>query len=485
MQRKLADSSGNVNFHQKEATMNILHQQQRLVLLLAWAMAGLLVPCPLQAVPVSLRPDIGVAKVLDTAAGAPPVRLVRATVSGQNRLYYLKLNGDIYEVNPVAKTQSKIYSVTQHRLASTQGLAIGPTGTFYVVGNEDRPNQQTRATIVKGVLDPLTNQRVWTVLAQSAPYAKSGDYDHLFNAIIVGPSGRFIYVNSGSRTDHGEVQSMGGLYPNLREAGLTACILILPADGSNIQLPNNRGILKTKGYIFAEGVRNNFDFAFTVNGDLMGTENGPGRDMPDELNWLRPGGHYGFPWRFGNLDNPQQFPNYDPARDKLLNPRLMPVIRGYYHNDPTFPPKPARVMFDAISNAGPDADSFRDPVDGLVKDSSALGLRISTFTPHRSPLGLVFNKSNNVSAEFKFDGFMLSWTKGEATGNLGLGPFMDASQDLLDLDMTKGVSNYSIKAKRIVGGFNNPIDAEMIGNAIYVLEFGGSKSIWKITLPSQ
>jgi len=38
-------------------------------------------------------------------------------------------------------------------------------------------------------------------------------------------------------------------------------------------------------------------------------------------------------------------------------------------------------------------------------------------------------------------------------------------------------------ATRLVGGFANPIDAEIIRNRIYVLEYGGSQGLWEITFP--
>ena len=64
------------------------------------------------------------------------------------------------------------------------------------------------------------------------------------------------------------------------------------------------------------------------------------------------------------------------------------------------------------------------------------------------------------------------------------GPFNDASQDLLDLELTKlGDTNYQARVRRIVGGFSNPIDAEIIGNRIYVIEYGGSFGIWEVTIP--
>ncbi len=93
-------------------------------------------------------------------------------------------------------------------------------------------------------------------------------------------------------------------------------------------LANDRNDLVINGYLFAEGLRNTFDLAFASNGDLLGTENGPDRDMADELNWLRQGHHYGFPWRMGGEDNPQQFPGYDPDADPLLNPNYGAVSSG-------------------------------------------------------------------------------------------------------------------------------------------------------------
>ncbi len=281
-------------------------------------------------------------------------------------------------------------------------------------------------------------------MADTAGYPKNNTaYDHRFNGVVLSPRGDFIYVNSGSRTDHGEIQTANGLYPNTREVGLTTCIFRLPSNGQNIFLRNDRAKLKAKGYVFAEGIRNSFDMAFAPNGDLFGTENGPDRDMSEELNWLRPGLHYGFPWRLGGTDNPQQFPNYKPANDLLLDPNFHAVKQGYYRNDPTFPTRPNRTLTEPMPNFGSHADSFRDPRDGKVKDASALGRTLSTFTTHRSPLGLVFDVQRAMSSQFQGDGFMLSWTPGDPIGERVKGPFKDPSQDLLHLNLAKkGATNY-------------------------------------------
>lgn len=436
------------------------------------------------AAPEALRSDIRIRNIINTISVSPSVRIVKDPRN--NTLYYLKRNGEIYRLNLASSSSTLVYNSSNHNVGETEGIAFGPNGTIYLVGNADLVNNQTKAIIVKGVINSVTGQRTWSVLAKSAGYPKSKTaYDHRFNGVIVSPDGNFIYVNSGSRTDHGEVQSVDGLYPNTREVGLTACILRLPTNGRNLFLANNRATLKTAGYIFAEGIRNTFDMAFAPNGDLFGTENGPDRDMSEELNWLRLGGNYGFPWRIGGTDNPQQFPNYNPANDRLLDRRFNAVQKGYYRNDPTFPVRPAGNLIEPIPNLGPDADSYRDPLDGRVKDASVLGQSFSTFTAHRSPLGLVFDTQGVMSPEFNRDGFVLGWTPGDATGETIAGPFKDPGQDLLHLKLTKiGTTNYKLNATRIVKGFSNPIDAEIIGNKIYVLEYGGNQGIWEISIPT-
>ena len=435
--------------------------------------------------PVVLNPNLQIRLVMNTTGGANSVRLAKDPRN--NQLYYLKINGDIYRVNlqtGSGSTSTKLYSSLDHGLSSSvEGFAIGPDGTMYVLGNTTTNTTMNLVRISKGVPNG-GGGRTWSLLARTEPYPLSQTaFDHLYNGMIVSPDGQYLYVNAGSRTDHGEVQSTGGAYPNLRDAPLTAKIFRLPTSGSNLVLSNDLSALRQAGYIFAEGVRNSFDFGIAANGDLFATENGPDRDMSEELNWIRPGLHYGFPWRMGGTDNPQQFPSYDPATDKLLDPRFVAVANGYYHNDPTFPPPPTNFA-EPVINVGPDADSFRDPADGSIKDASSLGQTLSTFTAHRSPLGLVFDTLGAMAPPFQNHGFMLSWTPGDPTGNSTPGPFKDASADMVDLNLTKlGSTNYQTTVTRIIGGFANPIDAEIVGNRIYVIEYGGNQGIWEVTFP--
>lgn len=90
-------------------------------------------------------------------------------------------------------------------------------------------------------------------LAETEPYPESY-VSHKMNGVVVSPDGRSVLVNIGARTDHGEVLDHGGLFPGLREAGLTASLIQLPATGSNLTIPNDRNQLQAGGRCQHRGV---------------------------------------------------------------------------------------------------------------------------------------------------------------------------------------------------------------------------------------
>ncbi len=415
-------------------------------------------------------------------ADVPLDDILTASIFGRDpttaNRYFIRTNGDI-----TLLPEGVVYTAADHGFSRASALFIDEAGTFYVLKRIDLSIYNI-ATITKGEVDPSSGERTWFTLAETEPYERCDCiYNHEVNALIVSPDNRTLFINSGSRTDHGEIQDGNGHFPGLRETALTAIILRVPTDARDLVLPNSRYELLDLDFLFAEGLRNAYDLAFAPNGDLFATENGPGRDMPEELNWLRQGHHYGFPWRMGLDDTPQQFPDYDPATDFLLSPRSTAVREGYYHNDPTYPPPP-RDFTDPVINLGPDADAYRDPADGRIKDASKEGVRFGTFTAHRSPLGLVFDVDHALAEPFRGDGFTLSWTRGDPDGDSVNGPFNDPSQDLLHLDLAKVGDNYEARVTRIVGGFSNPIDAEIIGHRLYVIEWSGKRGLWEIILPA-
>ena len=56
-------------------------------------------------------------------------------------------------------------------------------------------------------------------------------------------------------------------------------------------------------------------------------------------------------------------------------------------------------------------------------------------------------------------------------------------QYLLDLKLSKAGDNYQAKMTQLVVGFDYPVDGALLGNKIYVLDYGGKGSIWEVTLP--
>ncbi len=420
--------------------------------------------------PQSLRSDITIKKIVSVENDCR--RIAQDPSTG--KVYYIRANGNINEVDIVNKTTKLIYSGTTTHAQSFDGgggFTISKDGTFFIV-SDPRDKTYDHGLIIRGKMKD--SAMVWDTVAVTEPYLIPGGRDHRFNGIIVTLDQNYLIINSGSRTDHGEEPVNGG-----REYPITSAMFKIPINTKNLILYNNEDSLKP--YLFVDGVRNSFDMAYTPTGDLIATENGDTRDDTEELNWIREGYNYGFPWRIGTLDNAQQFPDYDPANDPLLGPSN---IESTFHNDPDFPVKPDSLVFtDPILNVGPDDDKFRD-TDRVVKDASDLGLKIGTFTPHSSPLGIVFDTSFALSSEFAGDGFFMGYSGHSAKKSA---PFNEPGEDLFHIKLIKidSADNYEVAVTRIAQGFSNPVDAVLIGNKIYAIEVGSGSSIWEITLPSK
>ncbi len=299
-----------------------------------------------QSNPQALKPGIQIQRLLTVQNGA--IRLVMDSV--ENNILYATTNGNIYKVispSGSAAYDSLIFSTTDHGVQYIQGMDIHDS-TLYISGNNDSNTPLTTGIIVRGKLS-TGGTRVWSQVMITDPY-ETGDYfDHLFSGMIVSPQGDSIFICSGARGDHGEVQDRYGLYPDLRNLPLTTNIYIVPTnDPSVIVLKNDSVWHDTSVYVYCKGIRNTFDMAFDPAGNLFGVENSGDRDHHEEMNWLRRGYHYGFPWIMGDTDNPQQYPSYVPANDILISHYSRSWRTGFWNNDPTFPsppsaPLPARV----------------------------------------------------------------------------------------------------------------------------------------------
>ncbi|MBK7968830.1 MAG: hypothetical protein IPK08_07740 [Bacteroidetes bacterium] len=97
--------------------------------------------------------------------------------------------------------------------------------------------------------------RAWSNLMTTQPYASSAHlFDHAFSGLCLNPTKDSLIVCSGSRTDHGEVQVSGGMFPGYQEVPLTSAIFQLPVTATNLILQNDTAWLSASGYVLQEGL---------------------------------------------------------------------------------------------------------------------------------------------------------------------------------------------------------------------------------------
>ncbi len=349
-----------------------------------------------------------------------------------------------------------------------RGIVFGADGSLYILAAQG--GESSGVNIKKGVPGATADApRTWSTIVTTSQGFKAGNesaYNHSFSGIVISDDGMSLYFSSGSRTEHGEDQGE-------REFPITSAIFKVPTAGTTDLKSMDENALKP--FLFADGFRNAFDLALNAQGDLIATENGPDMDLPDELNFVEQGKHYGFPWRFSNVDNPVRDAAYNPEGDKRLT-------TGYggnktYKADPGFPPPPAGVTFtDPIINFGPDANRFKKDRDSDAAPAGPEGL--PGLTGHRSPLGIAFDRTGALCGEYYKQGFVVSY------GAVVADALGDAGGDVLLTTLTKAGGAYTMKAKQIAKGMKAPIDSVLVGNRLFVIGNGESAQIYVLVLPT-
>lgn len=405
-------------------------------------------------------------------------------------LFYCGSNGNIYEVFEAAQTDSLRFTNQDHSLTRLQGMCFMDS-TLFLSGNIWYSTTGI-GLIMKGILQP-DGTRIWSTVLSTEAYPTSGPSgDHGFTGLNIDPQQQFLYFSSGSRTSFGEVQTNNGAFPGLREQALTSKIFRIPVSAENIYLYNDSTFLDTCGYVFAMGTRNAYDMAWNAQGHLFAIDNAGERDDPEELNWIQEGHHYGFPWRIGGNLNPLTNPNYNASQDPLINPQNSAYLEGHFNADPNFPQIPSGLQFtEPLSNYGAAADYYKNETTGKIEKSSESGTPVKTFTPHRSPLGLVIDKNKALGSVYSGKGFVMSFMPGgDSTGFSPISPwgspcpFVDPSRELVMMNLYYDSLNndYAIQTSNLVTGFYLPVDAEQVGNSIYIIENNGV--LWKIRFPA-
>lgn len=435
--------------------------------------------------PQALRSDVTIEALFSIPGDT--TRLARDPAGD---LYLLRQSGAVRRLDLAGRRSVSAWSAAQMQIPTAYealGMTFAPDGSLYVVTHrtsETAPTDLSQAVIVRGA-PGAGGALAFEVFASSDSYPRSNTFfDHEWSGIVASPDGRHVYVNCGSRTDHGEVQDVGGMHPDTREVALTARILRLPTAAlTPINIPNDEGMLQANHFIFALGVRNSFELEFAPNGDLLAPDNGPDGDYHEELNWLREGYHYGFPWRLGNEANAMASSPYDPTHDPRLQEGYSATRAEYWHDDPQYPSASGLSFTDPIPNHGPDADQYRDPTSGQVAKASTTHKPFASFSDHGSPLGLTFDPGHGaLCEELSGDAFVLRFGVGADPNDF------EPGRDLLALELDKHAGSYALTARQLVRGFTAPIDAILDGNIMYVadrtLDGSGNGTLYAITLPA-
>lgn len=397
------------------------------------------------------------------------------------RMFYTTVDGKVYEVlgwQTATATGVLISSSANHGIQTQMGGMCVNNNVMYVCGNNDSENNTTltEGLIMKG--DLSQSPVVWSVVAKTDLYQLSNTaFDHRMNSVELDPSGQWLFVNSGSKSDHGEAHN------GSREVPITARILKIPSNSSNLQLINDSASIAP--YTFSKGTRNSFGLAFDYYGNLFGTENSGDRDQPDELNWLREGLHYGFPWDMGGMVNPQQFNDYNPGtgtpKDKLIPPGSTAWFNGYFYNDPSFPQKPKNLALTSpVLNDGPHANKYRDSITGKVM-TKLLGKSLATFSPHLSPSGIIFDNEFKLGGDFTGGCFVANYNQSglayEFTTDKSNGAIM-----YLKLNYDEKIDNYRTQTNVLVSGLGAITDLEIFDNSIYAIT-NDNNLIYKLDFP--
>jgi glucose/arabinose dehydrogenase len=404
--------------------------------------------------PLPQAPDgLQVRSVVEFGAGdEEPVRI--AAHPGSGSLFVLGGGGEISAIDPVKGTKRRLfkggdYIVEQPerqqlniplpvdakwvnapitlRATLCLGLNFDREKRLYIVANVQVPGKVmiNRVDIYRtppvGAGEMPAKPMLWTRF--SYPYGVGG-FNHGACHIAQGPDG-MMYLGSGSRTDHGEegdqpLISKLGEAPHPEIAGgpdfpggdFTASILRFdPAKGQ--RAPE----------VFSRGNRNPFGFDWDDKGRLIDAENGPMADHPEELNWIRQGRHYGFPYVFGNNETP---------------------------NYPDRPKPPPTVQFEPpIRNDGP---------GGLLGDHP-----MYSFAPHSAPGGMVFYRGGELPKKYEGSFFLTRFGNLVNYNRIGF--------DVLNIRLEEKDGQLIAHSERFLDRLARPLDICISRGKLYIVEY--------------
>ncbi len=306
------------------------------------------------------------------------------------------------------------------------GLMRSPDGALWIVTNQQiaNPEKADGAPLNEVVIH---RSAPFTDAAKIGPmqkwfthrYAHGGGMNHGVSNIALGPDG-LLYVSSGSRTDGGEKSTIHADAP-AGEVDTTACIWRLDPKSRVPEIE-----------VIARGIRNAYGFAWDGAGYLFTVANGPDVNAPEEMDFIQPGHHYGFPFQFS---------------DWPLTPKPYPHT----------PDAPPGITFDPpVKNFGPAAGG------------TATGL--GTFDPHSSPAGMIWCGSD--FPEPLRERFLVT-RYGNLLGEARTGVARDVGFDVLAMKMTQtSDGKWTARTETILAPLGRPIDVlQSAPGRVLVLEY--------------
>lgn len=353
---------------------------------------------------------------------------VRLASDGRGQtLFLLCLNGNVWAVDiatggmrPLVLGDSYLRANVGRTSRNCLGIMLDRQNRLWIVANEKIAARPVRNEVTifrvqlrqgkEGLETAEPKPKPWFQV--SYPYGL-GVYNHGVNHIATGPDG-MIYVSSGSRTD-GNEPGTDPQYSQEGETPLTACMWRFDPRKDPPKLET-----------YARGLRNAFGFCWNDRGEMFATESGTNAHTPEELDLIREGRHYGFPFKHADWE------------------------KKPYRWTPD--PPPGQQFELPIPNIGPDGGG--SPNKPLY-----------TFDAHSSPVGVAW-----LGADFPppYRGSLLVARFGSLTDG-----FSRTGFDVLHVTLeptTKG--SYQARSRVFLSQSARPIDLHVAGKGkVYLLEY--------------
>lgn len=342
-------------------------------------------------------------------------------------VYLLTEKGGVYHLDPAtgALTQT-ITSGDYEGLASgdfvTMGMTQDAEGRLWIVSNQ-RVVPPGDGDIQNSVVIHRTTAMKDGHPVKPEPWFRTrypygiGPYNHGVSHLAFGPDG-MLYVNSGSRTDGGERGENPRFYKD-GEVEITACLWRLDPRAE-----------KPKIEVYARGIRNAYGFDWDAEGRLFTISNGPDANTPEEMDFVQPGRHYGFPFQFGAM----------PAREGDPYPHTPSAPRGL---------------------------EFQMPVANLGPAGGGKPEGLHTLDAHSSPGGMIWC-GEDVPEPFR-NRFLIP-----RFGNLLGAPAApeDVGFDLLSAKLQQRPDRkWEARVETVLAPLGRPIDVIRHGDRVLILEY--------------